>query len=152
MQKLPEFWTPLYVYKKCPSPPRQAGISCFTGSFPSQYQSEAKSLLHSQSIPLSLNSVVSSRLIYTPPYGCCSTPNFIGPFNTPKHSQLPPSGHPSYGSSKSASSLSTRAMKQLFNTVAVPRFTYGMEVWYTSLHKPRAAGKTRGSVLITNKL
>ena len=67
LQKLLEFWTPLHVYKKCPCPPRQAGISCFTSSFPSQYQSEASSLLHSQSIPLSLslNSLKSSYS--TPP-------------------------------------------------------------------------------------
>ena len=55
LQKLLEFWTPLHVYKKCPCPPRRAGISCFTSSFPSQYQSEASSLLPSQSSPLSLN-------------------------------------------------------------------------------------------------
>jgi hypothetical protein len=56
LQKILEFWTPLHVvYKKCPCLPRQAGISCFTSSFPSQYQSEASSLLHSQSIPLSLS-------------------------------------------------------------------------------------------------
>jgi hypothetical protein len=36
--------------------------------------------------------------------------------------------------------------------VAVPRFTYGAEVWYTFLHKPEGANKTRGSVSITNKL
>ena len=53
---------------------------------------------------------------------------------------------------KSASGLSTKAMKQLLNTIVVPRFTYSMEVWYTYLHKPGAAGKTRGSVSITNKL
>ena len=35
--------------------------------------------------------------------------------------------------SKSASGLSITGTKQLFNTVAVPRFTYGAEVWYTVL-------------------
>ena len=53
---------------------------------------------------------------------------------------------------KSASGLSTTGTKQLYNTVAVPRFSYGAEVWYTYLHKPGATGKTRGSVAITNKL
>ena len=48
--------------------------------------------------------------------------------------------------------LSTMGTKQLYNTVAVPRFSYGAEVWYTYLHKPGATGKTRGSVAITNKL
>ena len=53
---------------------------------------------------------------------------------------------------KSASSLSMSGTKQLYNTVAVPRFSYGAEVWYTYLHKPGATGKTKGSVAITNKL
>ena len=53
---------------------------------------------------------------------------------------------------KSTSGLSTAGTKQLYNTVAVPRFTYGAEVWYTYLHKTEATGKTKGSVAITNKL
>jgi hypothetical protein len=36
--------------------------------------------------------------------------------------------------------------------VAVPRFTYGAEVWYTYLHKLEGANKTKGSVAVTNKL
>ena len=48
--------------------------------------------------------------------------------------------------------LSTTGTKQLLNTVAVPRFTYSAEVWYTYLHKPETATKARGSVTITNKL
>ena len=54
--------------------------------------------------------------------------------------------------SKSASSLSTKVTKQLCNTVALPRFTYSMEVWYTYLHKPEVASKIKGSMSITNKL
>ena len=54
--------------------------------------------------------------------------------------------------SKSASGVSTARTKQLYNTVAVPRFTYGTEVWYTYLHKPESAAKSRGSVAIANKL
>ena len=54
--------------------------------------------------------------------------------------------------SKSASGPSTTGTKQLYNTVAVPRFTYGAEVWYTYLHKPESAIKARGSIAITNKL
>ena len=54
--------------------------------------------------------------------------------------------------SKSASILSTTGTKQLCNTVAVPRSTYGAEVWYTYLHKPESAVKARGSIAITNKL
>ena len=42
--------------------------------------------------------------------------------------------------------------KQLYNTVTVPRFTYGVEVWYTPLHRPEGAKNTRGSVSITAKL
>ena len=66
LQKLLEFWTLLHVYKKCPCSRRQAGISCFTSSFPSQYQSEASSLLHSQSIPLSI-SLSSLKSSYSAP-------------------------------------------------------------------------------------
>jgi ribonuclease HI len=54
--------------------------------------------------------------------------------------------------SKSASGVSPSGVKQLYNTVAVPRFTYGAEVWYTYLHKPLGAKNTKGSVAITNKL
>ena len=54
--------------------------------------------------------------------------------------------------SKSASGLSTTGTKQLFNTVAVPRFTYRAEVWYTYLHKLESVSNTWGSVAITNKL
>ena len=54
--------------------------------------------------------------------------------------------------SKSASGLSTTGAKQLYNNIAVPRFTYGAEVWYTYLHKPKSAVKARGSIAITNKL
>jgi hypothetical protein len=52
---------------------------------------------------------------------------------------------------KPASGISTSGTKQLYNTVAVPRFTYGAEVWYTYLHKPEGTNKTKGSVAITNK-
>ena len=53
---------------------------------------------------------------------------------------------------KSASGLSMSGTKQLYNTVAVPRFSYRAEVWYTYLQKPGASGKTKGSIVITNKL
>ena len=36
--------------------------------------------------------------------------------------------------------------------VAIPRFSYAAEVWYTYLHKPEGSGKTCGSIAITNKL
>ena len=54
--------------------------------------------------------------------------------------------------SKSASGLSTAGAKQLYNTVAVPRFSYGAEVWYTYVHKPPGSAKSKGTVSITNKL
>jgi len=54
--------------------------------------------------------------------------------------------------SKPASGVSTSGTKQLYNTVAVLRYTYGAEVWYTYLHKPEGANKMRGSVAVTNKL
>ena len=53
---------------------------------------------------------------------------------------------------KSASGISTSGVKQLYNTVAVPRFTYGAEVWYTPLHCPNGSKNMCGSVKITNKL
>ena len=53
---------------------------------------------------------------------------------------------------RSASSVSTAGAKQLYNTVAVPRFTYGAEVWYTYVHKPPSSAKLKGSVSITNKI
>ena len=43
-------------------------------------------------------------------------------------------------------------MRQLYNTVAVPGFTYGAEVWYTGLDKPSGTSKMKGSVALTNKL
>jgi ribonuclease HI len=54
--------------------------------------------------------------------------------------------------SKSASGVSPAGVRQLYNSVAILRFTYGAEVWYTYLHKPANAKKTKGSVAITNKL
>jgi hypothetical protein len=54
--------------------------------------------------------------------------------------------------SKAASSISPTGVKQLYNMVVVPRFTYRAEVWYTYLHKPLGAKKMKGSVAITNKL
>jgi ribonuclease HI len=54
--------------------------------------------------------------------------------------------------SKPASGMSASGVRQLYNTVAVPGFTYGAEVWYTGLSKPVEEGNTRGSVAITNKL
>ena len=55
--------------------------------------------------------------------------------------------------SRSSSGVSTSGTKQLYNTVAVPRFTHGAEVWYTPLHRPAGAKNMRGSVdLLFNKL
>ena len=36
---------------------------------------------------------------------------------------------------KPASGMPASGVRQLYNTVVVPGFTYGAEVWYTSLHK-----------------
>src|ERR1700720_2794442 len=54
--------------------------------------------------------------------------------------------------SKAGSGLSTAGTKQFYNTVAVPRFSYGAEVWYTNVYKPPGAAKSKGSVAITKKL
>jgi hypothetical protein len=48
--------------------------------------------------------------------------------------------------------MSASGVRQLYNMVAVPGFTYGAEVWYTSLFKTSVEGNTKGSVAITNKL
>ena len=54
--------------------------------------------------------------------------------------------------SKPASGMPASGVRQLYNTVAVPGLTYGAEVWYTGLYKPKEEGNTKGSVAITNKL
>ena len=54
--------------------------------------------------------------------------------------------------SKPASGMSASGVRQLYNTVAVPGFTYRAEVWYTGLHKPKEEGNMKGSVAITNKM
>jgi hypothetical protein len=53
---------------------------------------------------------------------------------------------------KTASGMSASGVRQQYNTVAVPGFTYGAEVWYMSLFKLGGIGNTKGSVAITNKL
>jgi hypothetical protein len=53
---------------------------------------------------------------------------------------------------KSASGMSASGVRQLYNTVAVPGFTYGAEVWYMGLTKPQGEGNTKGLVAITSKL
>lgn len=53
---------------------------------------------------------------------------------------------------KTASGMSPSQVRQLFNTVAVPGFTYACEVWYTGLHTLSGGGRTQGSVGITKKL
>ena len=54
--------------------------------------------------------------------------------------------------SKSASGISTSGTKQLYNTVAIPRITYGAEVWFMPLHQPAGAKNMRRSVSIMTKL
>lgn len=41
---------------------------------------------------------------------------------------------------------------QLYNTVAVPAFTYAADVWYTGIHQFPTGRKRLGSVAVTNKL
>jgi hypothetical protein len=53
---------------------------------------------------------------------------------------------------KMASGVTTAGTKQLYDTVAILRFTYVAEVWYSYLHKPEGDNKMKGSVAITNKL
>ena len=53
---------------------------------------------------------------------------------------------------KSASGVSTSGVKQLYNTVVVPRLTYGAEVWYTPLHRPNGLKNMCSLIKVTNKL
>jgi hypothetical protein len=43
-------------------------------------------------------------------------------------------------------------VRQLYNTIAVPTFTYAADVWYTGTHKPGNSSKKWGSIAVTNKL
>ncbi|GLB41456.1 putative encoded by [Lyophyllum shimeji] len=43
-------------------------------------------------------------------------------------------------------------IRQLYNTVAVPAFTYAADIWYTGVHSSLRGQKRLGSVAITNKL
>jgi ribonuclease HI len=54
--------------------------------------------------------------------------------------------------SKTSSGLKPNDVRQLYMTVAVPRFMYGAEVWYTPALSIGNLTKTKGSVAITNKL
>jgi ribonuclease HI len=42
--------------------------------------------------------------------------------------------------------LSARFMRRLYITVAIPKMTYGLDVWYTPPHKPLGGKKNSGSV------
>src|SRR5204862_229536 len=54
--------------------------------------------------------------------------------------------------SRASGGMSPRMVRQLFNTVAVPAFTYAADVWYTGIHKPTSGSKRLGSIAVTNKL
>lgn len=43
-------------------------------------------------------------------------------------------------------------IRQLYNTVAVPAFTYAADVWYTGIHQSPSGRKRLGSVAVTKKL
>ena len=43
-------------------------------------------------------------------------------------------------------------VRQLYNTVTIPTFTYAADVWYTGIHKPTKSIKNRESIAVTNKL
>ena len=43
-------------------------------------------------------------------------------------------------------------LRQLYNTVAVPAFTYAADVWFTNIYRPAGRVKCLGSVRVTTKL
>jgi hypothetical protein len=49
---------------------------------------------------------------------------------------------------KPCSSMLASGVHQLYNMVAVPGFTYGVEVWYTGLFKPNKEGNTSSVAVI----
>lgn len=54
--------------------------------------------------------------------------------------------------SKTAGGLPPSRVRQLYNTVAVPAFTYAADIWYTGTHKPAEGGNMKGSVGTTRLL
>jgi ribonuclease HI len=53
---------------------------------------------------------------------------------------------------RSSGGMPPSRVRQLYNTVAVPAFTYAADVWYMGIHKPADSSKNRGSVAVTNRL
>ena len=53
--------------------------------------------------------------------------------------------HPSAG-------IWPRLMKQLYNTVAIPKMTYRADVWYTPIYKQKGRSRASGSVGVMGKL
>jgi ribonuclease HI len=43
-------------------------------------------------------------------------------------------------------------MRQLYCAVAIPKFSYAADVWYTPIHRPEGKKKARGSVSVVRKL
>lgn len=53
---------------------------------------------------------------------------------------------------KVSGGLPPSKVRQLYNTVAVPAFTYAADIWYIGIHTPQGSVKSKGSVGITKKL
>ena len=45
-----------------------------------------------------------------------------------------------------------KCIRQLYNTVAIPAFTYAADIWFTGIHNAPSGLKRLGSVAITKKL
>jgi len=54
--------------------------------------------------------------------------------------------------SKVSGGMPPSCIHQLYNTVAVPAFTYGADVWYTGIHSSSTGKKCLGSIAVTKKL
>ena len=54
--------------------------------------------------------------------------------------------------SKVSGGMLAGMVRQLYNTVAVPAFTYAADIWYTGIHKSTSSSRWLGSVAVTSKL
>ncbi|KAF5367638.1 hypothetical protein D9615_010583 [Tricholomella constricta] len=54
--------------------------------------------------------------------------------------------------SKISGGMPPHRIRQLYNTVAVPAFTYAADIWYTGVQNPPGSKKRTGSVAVTKKL
>ena len=54
--------------------------------------------------------------------------------------------------SRISGGMPPRRLRQLYNTVAIPAFTYAADVWFTNIHRPTGGSKSLGSVKVATKI